>query len=175
MHIKVERIDKPLFNWLIAGCTRGLEKASHLTWHVLLMLPMEAKPTRECERPLRPKRSLLSFTRYSSLLAFVCSAISSVVPLLISDDFIRIASNVTRNISRWSHCFSVILLVCLVVYVLGVTMNISQSFQNGEKKRKSPPFRNVWKEWSAHHKNWEESFFHQRGSFLPFESANYSQ
>ena len=89
--------------------------------------------------------------------------------------FLRIASNITRNISRWSHCFSVVLLVCLVVYVLGVTMNISQSFQNGEKKRKSPPFRNVWKEWSAHHKNWEESFFHQRGSFLPFESANYSQ
>ena len=89
--------------------------------------------------------------------------------------FLRIASNVTRNISRWTQCFSVILLVCLVVYVLGVTMNISQSFQNGEKKRKSPPFRNVWKEWSAHHKNWEESFFHQRGSFLPFESANYSQ
>ena len=48
--------------------------------------------------------------------------------------FLRIASNITRNISRWSHCFSVILLVCLVVYVLGVTMNISQSFQNGEKK-----------------------------------------
>ena len=51
--------------------------------------------------------------------------------------FLRIASNITRNISRWSHCFSVILLVCLVVYVLRVTMNISQSFQNGEKKKGS--------------------------------------
>ena len=49
--------------------------------------------------------------------------------------FLRIASNVTRNISRWSQCFSVILLVCLVVYVLRVTMNISQSFQNGVKKK----------------------------------------
>ena len=145
MYIKVERIDKPLFNWLIAGCTRGLEKANHLTWHVLLMLPMEAKPTRECERPLRPKRSLLSFTRYSSLLAFVCFGISSVVPLLMSDDFIRIASNVTRNISRWSHCFSVILLVCLVVYVLRVTMNISQSFQNGEKKKEVSTFQKCLK------------------------------
>ena len=49
--------------------------------------------------------------------------------------FLRIASNVTRNISRWSQCFSVILLVCLVVYVLRVTMDISQSFQNGVKKK----------------------------------------
>ena len=49
--------------------------------------------------------------------------------------FLRIASNVTRNISRWTQCFSVILLVCLVVYVLRVTMNISQSFQNGVKKK----------------------------------------
>ena len=87
MYIKVERIDKPLFNWLIAGCTRSLKKANHLTWYFLLMLPMEAKPTRECERPLRPKRSLLSFTWYSSLLAFVCFGISSVVPLLKCDDF----------------------------------------------------------------------------------------
>ena len=145
MYIKVEPIDKPLFNWLIAGCTRSLKKANHLTWYFLLMLPMEAKPTRECERPLRPKRSLLSFTRYSSLLAFVCFGISSVVPLLISDDFIRIASNVTRNISRWSHCFSVILLVCLVVYVLRVTMNISQSFQNGEKKMEVSAFQKCLK------------------------------
>ena len=51
--------------------------------------------------------------------------------------FLGIATNITRNISRWSQCFSVILLVCLVVYVLRVTMNISQSFQNGEKKKGS--------------------------------------
>ena len=60
--------------------------------------------------------------------------------------FLRIASNVTRNISRWSQCFSVILLVCLVfVYVLRVTMNISQSFQNGVKKKKGFAFQKCLK------------------------------
>ena len=59
--------------------------------------------------------------------------------------FLRIASNVTRNISRWTQCFSVILLVCLVVYVLRVTMNISQSFQNGVKKKKGFAFQKCLK------------------------------
>ena len=40
--------------------------------------------TIEYERPLNPQRSLPSFTRYSSLLAFVCFGTSSVVQRLVT-------------------------------------------------------------------------------------------
>ena len=50
--------------------------------------------------------------------------------------FLRIASNVTRNIGRWSYCFSVPT-YRLSRNVLPKTINISQSFQNGAwEKRK---------------------------------------
>ena len=43
----------------------------------------------EYERPLRPQRSLPSFTRYSKFLAFVCFGTSLVFQRPIGDDFLK--------------------------------------------------------------------------------------
>ena len=58
--------------------------------------------------------------------------------------FLRIASNVTRNIIGWSYCFSVPS-YCLSRSVLQKTINISQSFQDGTWEKKALPCRNVQK------------------------------
>ena len=58
--------------------------------------------------------------------------------------FLRIASNVARNIIGWSYCFSVPS-YCLSRSVLQKTINISQSFQDGTWEKKALPCRNVQK------------------------------
>ena len=135
MYIKVERIDKPLFNWLIAGCTRSLKKSKSLD----LIFFVNASYGGEANMRLRTTSSskTKSVEFYPIFLALSFCLFQNIFGRSTLDKwwFLRIASNVTRNISRWTQCFSVILLVCLVVYVLPVTMNISQSFQNGVKKK----------------------------------------
>ena len=52
--------------------------------HIVVLLSEWAMVTIEYERPVNPQRSLPSFTRYSSLLAFVCFGTSSVVQRLVT-------------------------------------------------------------------------------------------
>ena len=63
-------------------------------------------------RPLRltTKSAEVYHTRYSTPLAFVCFGISLVVQRLV-----KISTN-RFDCYRMLHCFSVLLIVCLVVY-----------------------------------------------------------
>ena len=143
----------------------------------LWLLPlMEAKLRRcpfewvnvtiEYEQPLRSQRSLLSFTRYSSLLAFVCFGTSSVAQRLVT-----ISSNCFEFYTKYQHVITLFFgaTYCLSRDVLQKTTNISQSFQKGAWTKQALPSRNVLKGVIGASWKFRGNFFCKEG-ILPFES-----
>ena len=127
--------------------------------HVAVLLSEWAMVTIEYERPVNPQRCLPSFTRYSSLLAFVCFGTSSVAQRLV------------KISSKYQHVITLFFgaTYCLSRDVLQKTTNISQSFQKGAWTKQALLSRNVLKGVIGASWKFRGNFFCKEG-ILPFES-----
>ena len=128
--------------------------------------------TIEYEQPLRSQRSLLSFTRYSSLLAFVCFGTSSVAQRLVT-----ISSNCFEFYTKYQHVITLFFgaTYCLSRDVIQKTTNISQSFQKGAWTKQALPSRNVLKGVIGASWKFRGNFFLQRGHFTVWIRCNIFQ
>ena len=122
--------------------------------------------TIEYEQPLRSQRSLPRFTRYSSLLAFVCFGTSSVAQRLVT-----ISSNCFEFYTKYQHVITLFFgaTYCLSRDVLQKTTNISQSFQKGAWTKQALLSRNVLKRVIGASWKFRGNFFCKEGILL-FES-----